>query len=136
MGSSAAPVSWPEAVRRFLAAPRIATISTVDPDGSPHQAVIWYALDGDTILINSRVGRRWPQNLLRDPHLSLAVYEVERPFHWVGVKGIAELAGEGAAALADIMDLARRYGDDPETFRGQQRVTFRVHPQRIYEYDD
>ena len=63
------------ATRAFLEAPgRFATIATIDPDGSPLQAVVWYRLrDDGSILINSLVGRRWPSNLLRDPRMSVTV---------------------------------------------------------------
>ena len=38
----------------FLDDERYATIATIDPDGTPRQAVIWYTLEGDEIVINSR----------------------------------------------------------------------------------
>ena len=127
-------IPLPDPVRRFLEEPRIATISTIDPDGAPHQAVVWYALDGDDLLINSRRERHWPANLGRDPRISIAVPEAERPYHWVGVKGAAELLHEGAAATADIQAMARRYGRDPQAYLGQDRVTFRVVVESTYEY--
>ncbi|MET0772326.1 MAG: pyridoxamine 5'-phosphate oxidase family protein, partial [Candidatus Limnocylindrales bacterium] len=45
--------------REFLSAPgRYATLATIDPDGSPLQAVVWYELQDDgTILVNSLEGR-------------------------------------------------------------------------------
>jgi PPOX class probable F420-dependent enzyme len=130
---SSSPFS--ERILEFLRVPRLATLSTIDPDGAPHQAVIWYAIVDDGLLINSRMGRRWPSNLERDPRISLAVAETVR-FHWVGVKGRAELVRRGEDAVADIMDMARRYGGDPEVYRGQDRVTFRVVPERVFEYAD
>jgi PPOX class probable F420-dependent enzyme len=124
----------PDAIRQFLERARFATIATVAADGEPHQAVIWYGLDGDAILINSRAGRRWPTNLERDPRISFAVYDDAEPEHWVGVKGRATRIREGEPAVADIMALARRYESDPEEFRGQSRVTFRVEIERVFEY--
>ncbi|HEV8489575.1 MAG TPA: TIGR03618 family F420-dependent PPOX class oxidoreductase [Candidatus Limnocylindrales bacterium] len=124
----------PERIRTFLAAPRYATISTVNPDGSPHQAIVWYALDGDNLLINSRAERQWPTNLRRDPRISIAVYEVERPFHWIGLKGRADLVNEGDDATNDVMALARRYSKDPNAYKGQNRLTFRVRVEQTYEY--
>ena len=61
----------------FLAAPRrFAILATLDPDGTPRQAVIWYRLDPDgRITVNSAEGRRWPANLRRDPRCSLAVVD-------------------------------------------------------------
>jgi PPOX class probable F420-dependent enzyme len=133
--ASALPsIPLPDPIRAFLAEPRIATISTINPDGSPHQAVIWYALDGDGLLINSRRGRRWPRNLLDDGRISVAVYEAERPHHWVGVKGMAELLHEGEAAIADIQALARRYGEDPAQYARQDRVSYRIVVASTFEY--
>ena len=129
---SSAPVSDP--IRAFLAEPRVATISTINPDGSPHQAVVWYALDGGSLTINSRRERRWPQNLARDGRISVAVHEGTQRSHWVGVKGRAELIREGDEALADIQDLARRYGRDPEKYAGQDRVSFRIVVESTFEY--
>ena len=34
-------------IREFLDHDHYATIATVDPDGGPRQATIWYTLDGD-----------------------------------------------------------------------------------------
>jgi PPOX class probable F420-dependent enzyme len=126
----------PEPVRRFLEAPRYATIATLMPDGAPHQAVVWYALDGAGVIINSRRGRRWPANLERDPRISRAVYDDAQPEHWVGIRGLAELVRSGAPAVADIQDLARRYDGDPNEFVGQDRMTFRIRVQTTFEYGD
>ena len=120
--------------RAFLATPRFATIATVGLDGAPHQAVIWYMLDGDDLIINSRPERRWPRNLAADPRISIAIYELEQPEHWFGLKGRAELLHEGAEATADIQTLARRYGGDPGKYAGQARVSYRIRVERVFEY--
>ena len=124
----------PEPIRAFLAEPRVASIATLNPDGSPQQAVVWYALDGESLMINSRRGRRWPQNLARDGRISVAVHEGTKRSHWVGVKGYAELLHEGNEALADIQALAGRYGDDPQKFVGQDRVSYRIVVASTFEY--
>lgn len=124
----------PGPMREFLAAPRSATIATIGLDGSPHQAVVWYALDGDTLYLNSRRERRWPRNLQRDGRLNVAVHDHQKLGHWVGLRGIAEVARTGGAAIEDIGAMARRYGGDPAGFKGQDRITFAVHIERTYEY--
>jgi PPOX class probable F420-dependent enzyme len=131
---AAAATVIPAGIRDFLAAPRFATISTVNADGSPHQAVVWYSLDGDTLYINSRRERRWPQNLERDGRINFAVHDHEHLGHWVGLHGTAEVARTGDAAIEDIAAMARRYGGDPEGFKGQDRITFAVRIGRTYEY--
>ena len=119
-----------------------ATLATVMPDGSPHQAVIWYLLRDDVIVMNSAVGRIWPSNLLRDPRCSLVI---EDGYDWVGVRGRPEAITEQSTAQADIAEMARRYhADDPEkaeamirdTFRPQERISFLLRPERVIEHPD
>jgi hypothetical protein len=53
----------------------------------------------------------------------------------VGVKGHARLLHDGVAALEDIKALARRYDDDdPDSFDGQERVSFAIDIDRSFEY--
>ena len=127
----------PDAVRRFLEAPRHATIATLQPDGSVLQAVVWYGVEptGD-LMINSRNGRRWPANLERDPRIAVAIYDDADPDHWVSIRGTVSVVRSGEPAVADIQDLARRYGGNPADFIGQDRITFRVHPQATFHYGD
>lgn len=131
---AAAATVIPQPIREFLAAPRFATIATIGLDGSPHQAVVWYALDGDTMYLNSRRERRWPRNLERDGRINVAVHDHEQLGHWVGLRGTAEVARTGDAAIEDIAAMARRYGGDPAGFKGQDRITFTVRIDRSYEY--
>jgi PPOX class probable F420-dependent enzyme len=126
--------SLPDHVRRFLQEPRYASVATTDDDGAPRQAVVWFLLDGDTIVVNSLDGRRWPTNLRRDPRISVAVTDARRQ-SWVGLTGSVEVVDDQARAQADIAAMARRYHvDDPEEaeavianrFSKQRRVSFRL----------
>jgi PPOX class probable F420-dependent enzyme len=135
--AGAAPdVALPPEIRAFLETPRYATIATVNADGSPHLAFVWFLLDGDTIVINSRTERIWPRNLQRDPRIHLGIRERddEDPDRWVGIKGRAEVIREGEPAVEDIQAMARRYGDDPVRFAGQSRISFAIRPERTFHY--
>jgi PPOX class probable F420-dependent enzyme len=132
--------SLPDHVRRFLGEPRYAIVATIDADGAPRQAVIWFLLDGDTIVINSLDGRRWPTNLRRDPRVSIAVTD-SNDESWVGLTGAVEVVDDQEQAQADIAAMARRYNRDPAavdesiaTFRTQRRVSFRLRPSRIHDH--
>jgi len=123
----------PPAVREFLAQPRYAIIATVNPDGSPHQAVVWYLLEGDTIVINSRVGRRWPENALRDPRVSLVA---EDGLDYAVISGDLEEIPDRELAQQHIATMAVQY-DGPEkaarqieVYRNQERISFRLTPRR------
>ena len=135
----------PERVRAFLDTTRFATIATTDPDGSARQAVTWYRLDGDEIVLNSRVGRRWPSNLVRDARISVAVSDQSDGYRWVGLTGHASVVEDQAVAQADIAEMARRYhADDPakaerlihDRFEPQQRVSFRVSIDAVHDHLD
>jgi PPOX class probable F420-dependent enzyme len=135
----------PERVRAFLDANRFATISTIDPDGRPRQAVIWYRLDGESIVINSKVGRRWPSNLGRDPRISVAVGDGADGYRWVGMTGLATAVTDQPTAQADIAEMARRYhADDPDEAEGlirdrferQERISFRVAIDAVHDHLD
>jgi PPOX class probable F420-dependent enzyme len=125
----------PDDVRSFLDDTRFATIATIDPDGSPRQAVIWYTLDGEEIVLNSAVGRRWPANLLRDPRAALSVIDQADGYRWLGLTGVVTPVEDQAVAQADIAGMARRYhADDPDKaerlihrqFERQARISFRM----------
>ena len=126
----------PDDIREFIDDTKFATIATTDPDGGPRQAVIWYTVVGDEIVLNSKVGRRWPTNLLRDPRLSFAVTDGVDGYRWVGLIGLATAVEDLPTAQADIAGMARRYhADDPEKaerlihgrFEQQTRISFRFH---------
>lgn len=124
-------------VRDFLAAPRYATIATLNADGSVHQTVVWYLLRDDQLVLNSKVGRRWPTNLLRDARLSLTV---EDGLDYVTLEGTAEPLTDQAQAQADIAEMAHRY-DPPDAaerviavFRRQQRISFHFRPQTMHTH--
>lgn len=124
-------------VRDFLAADRFAVIGTIGADGTPHQAVAWYALEGDVVVVNSAEGRRWPADLRRDPRVSIMVAD---GYRWVALGGRVEIDDDQGRAQADIAAMARRYhADEPEKaedlianrFRPQHRISFRLRPETV-----
>jgi hypothetical protein len=91
-------------------------------------------------VLNSRVGRTWPRNLLRDPRVDVAVHD---DYDWVGLRGRVEVVDDPEQAFADISEMARRYhADEPEvaerkiarTFRPQRRISFLLRPSAVYEH--
>lgn len=133
-----------ERVRHFLEAPRYAAVATVDDGGAPHQTFVWYRLEPDgSLLLNSRIGRRWPTDLRRDGRVALAIADAADQLRWVGVAGIvADVDDDLERARDDIVALAHRYaavegGPKPSTiaeFRSQSRITFRVEITGVYDH--
>ena len=123
---------------------RFATIATINLDGSPHQAVIWFRFDGSDLIVNSKPGRVWPTNLQRDPRISVTV---EDGYRWVSIRGSVVEVALAPQAQADIAEMARRYhADEPERaesmirdrFERQERVSFRLPlaTSKLHYYED
>jgi PPOX class probable F420-dependent enzyme len=130
--ATAAPSLVPAARELLLDGLRFATIATLNANGSPHQAVVWYRIDGDDLVVNSADGRVWPANLRRDPRVSLTI---EDGYRWLSIRGTVTVVDARGPAQADIAEMARRYhADEPERaeamirdrFELQQRVSFRL----------
>jgi PPOX class probable F420-dependent enzyme len=130
-------------IRAFLEPPRFASIATVDDDGEPRQGVVWYLLEGDTLVINSKVGRRWPTNLVRDRRIAVSVIDTDDGYRWIGLTGKVDVIDDPEQAQADIAAMARRYyPHDPahaedmieRRFRTQPRISFRIHPDEIHDH--
>ena len=133
---TATPIALPADVRAFLDSNRrYAVLATINPDGSPHTAVVWYLIDERGVVVNSREGRRWPENLRRDPRISLAVEDGQE---WVSLRGAVEVIDHQPQAQADIAAMARRYNefghaeDEIRVFQTQERVSFRLRPSAIH----
>src|SRR5215217_3000940 len=123
-----------EDVRTFLEEERFAVLATVNVNGSPQQTVMWYELRGDTIVMNTRRGRKKDRNLVRDPRASVCI---EDGFRYVTLEGNIEMVDDPATGQADIAALARRYHDAAEAermarevFASQERVTLLLHVER------
>jgi PPOX class probable F420-dependent enzyme len=114
---------------------RYPVLAVLTTDGSPSQSVMWFDLDPDqpdTILMNTKVGRAKDRYLRRDPRVSLCF---EDALSWVALRGRVELDDDRDRALADIQNLAVRYGDDPLDFDGQLRVTIRMRVEKVIRHE-
>src|SRR3954469_7115062 len=130
------------AVRAFLDEPHVASVATVDADGGPRQAVVWFRLEpDDRILVNSRTPRRWCLNLLREPRTAISIVDQRDAYRWVGLTAVVdEVVEDVERARDDIVSLAHRYrpgGPTPESiasFRSQPRVSFRLRLTGVHDH--
>ena len=108
------------AMRRFLDEKRFAVLATSNTDGSPQQSVMWYLLEEDTILMNTKRGRLKERNMRRDPRVSVCV---EDEYRFVSISGYLTLLDDQPRAQADIKRLSTRY-HGPEKAEEQSRDQF------------
>jgi PPOX class probable F420-dependent enzyme len=135
------PVRIEPRIRAYLERPLFAAVATLDPDGAPRQAFVWYRLEADDrILVNSRAGRRWPANLERDGRVAIAITSPDGGEEWVGVTGhVVDIDADLERARDDIVALAHHYRSDPTEasiaeFRSQRRISFRIAIDSIHNH--
>jgi PPOX class probable F420-dependent enzyme len=124
-----------DATRQFLDGRRFAVLATINRDGTPQQSTIWYELQGDEIMMNTKRGRLKERNLRRDPRCSICI---EDEYTWVTLGGAVTLIDDQEIAQADIKRLAICY-DGAESaehqvrnrFSKEERVTIRLRIERV-----
>jgi PPOX class probable F420-dependent enzyme len=99
------------AVRALLESDAVATVVTLDPDGTPHVSSAWVGLEDDEIVIGTLDDQRKLRNLRRDPRIALALQSsvVNRwgLREYLVLNGTARVTEGGAAEL--LQRLARTY---------------------------
>ena len=120
-----------DVTRELLDGKNFATVATVNPDGGPQASVVWILRDGDTVLFSAISTRRKVLNLVRDPRVSLTVFDTANPYRSVEIRGTAELTGDPGKSLARA--LSQKYlGQDPPPEPDElTRVIVRVIPQKV-----
>jgi PPOX class probable F420-dependent enzyme len=123
-------VPLPDLAKRLLDTNTFATLSTINPDGSPQSTVIWAKRDGDDVLFSTIRGRRKTRNMERDPRVAISMFDPADPYEYVEIRGHVELTEENGREL--IQELSQRYDgvdfkiEPPEVIR----VVCRVRPDK------
>jgi PPOX class probable F420-dependent enzyme len=121
----------------LLDLPVVAALATRLPDGSAQTQPVWFARDGNDLLVNTSLERRKGRNLLADPRATLLVIDPDGA-RWVEVRADVELSTHEAEAQLD--ELTRRYTRYPSFYghvypaarrASETRVVARLHPRKI-----
>ena len=131
-------------VRELLELRLVAVLATNEPDGTVHAIPLWYALDGETIVLATGSRSRKVQNLRRDPRATLVLHDSRPGFEVCGasIRARTELVdGEVAVRLADLVH--RRYvtpaGEQLQAageFLKSDDVAVRLHPVAGVTWDE
>ncbi len=108
----------PPAAREVLEGDAVATLITLNRDGSPHVTVAWVGLEGERIVIGTLPEQRKLRNMRRDPRVALIVQtrNLNRNglLEYLVVHGRAGVTEGGAPEL--LQRLARTYLGPDVTF--------------------
>jgi PPOX class probable F420-dependent enzyme len=108
-----------------LAAPNVAHVATLLPDGAPHVVPTWIGVEDDALVFLTGPGSRKARNLARDPRLSISVTDHARPTLGAHVRGHVQRRVDGPEAWEIIDRLAQHHVGAPYP-RGEERVVFVV----------
>jgi len=100
-----------ESALDLLASHAVATVATLNSNGSPHLSLAWVGVEDGEIVFGTLNDQRKLRNLRRDPRVSLTI-QSDRINEWglreyLVLDGIARVTDGGAAEL--LQRLARRY---------------------------
>ena len=100
-----------DAALALLASDAVATVVTLDADGSPHMSVAWVGIEDGEIVIGTLDDQHKLRNLRRDPRIALTI-QSEHINAWglreyLVINGTARVTEGGAAAL--LQRLAHTY---------------------------
>jgi PPOX class probable F420-dependent enzyme len=121
----------------FLNIARLARVSTVNEDGSPHVVPMWFAPVTDGFNFTSRRPRRTVRNLLRDGRIAFVVDDDNpQTYRAVFVEGRAYFLESGVPEV--VRTIVHRYLPPPAGDRyaaymltQSDRIVFRVVPHRV-----
>jgi PPOX class probable F420-dependent enzyme len=94
----------PGAVEAFLAERRLATLTTLRPDGSPHVVPVRFTWDGSLARVMTVASSRKARNLTAGPGGRAALCQVAG-FRWVTLEGVATVSADPRR----VAEGARRY---------------------------
>ena len=104
----------------LLGSPAVATVVTLDADGSPHLSSAWVGLEDGEIVIGTLNDQRKLQNIRRDPRVALTIHsDVVNRWglrEYLVVNGTARITEGGAADL--LQRLAHTYLGPDVVFPG------------------
>jgi F420H(2)-dependent biliverdin reductase len=115
------------AAQAFLAEPRVATLTTIRPDGSLHAAPVrftWDAREGLARVLTVATSRK-ASNLIANPGSRVALCQVDG-FRWITLEGTATVSSEIPPLAEGATRYAQRYQSPPPDPPGRVVVTIVV----------
>ena len=73
--------------RELISRPVLASLATLNPDGSPQITPLWVDLDGDDVVFNTARGRIKARNLEKDHRVAVSVVDPDDQYNVVAFWG-------------------------------------------------
>jgi PPOX class probable F420-dependent enzyme len=108
-----------------------AALTTLLPGGHPQTQVMWVDADEQHLLVNTEAHRQKFRNVERDPRVTVTIWDMKDPYHFVEVRGEVVEKVKGQEAREHIDKLSHKYRGEPYRTQIQsERVVLRIAPSR------
>ena len=135
-------LSRDEALEFLATGTRTGKLATVRPDGRPHVAPVWFAVEGDHLVFTTWHTSVKARNLTHDPRAAMVVDYQQPPYGFVLVEGEAQIVDDVAETRRVATIVGGRYmgSDRAEEFGARNgvpgEVLVRLRIERIVAQDD
>jgi PPOX class probable F420-dependent enzyme len=130
-------------VAELLAKRLVATLATIDAEGMPHVVPMWFAVDGDAIVLATSSTSRKLRNLARDPRATFTIHDSRPGLEVCGATIIGQIEAVSGTDAAPLVRLVhRRYVSaeglalpEPAVFLASDDIALRLTPLRASTWD-
>jgi len=130
----------PEQRKEFLSEHRLAIVGAVRANGQPQLSPVYYAMDGDDLLVSTTADRAKTKAVRRDSRVTVCVIGEQLPFPYLTVYGHGRIEEDGAVDV--MMTVGGRMAGSAlpesarpameERARNEGRVVLRVTPESYF----
>jgi PPOX class probable F420-dependent enzyme len=109
-----------------------ANLALVLSDGTPQVTPVWFAWDGEQLIVNTARGRVKDKVLQRRPVAALLIIDPDNPYRYLQIKGHVTSETEDGA-YEQIYDMSAKYRGKKDYPRrpGEVRVIYTIRPERV-----
>jgi PPOX class probable F420-dependent enzyme len=128
----------PQEIDAFLAEVRLCHFATIDPSGHPRVRPMWYVWRDRELWTSTRLHRYTGTDVTAGSSVAISIASEDRPYKAVIIHGRPEILPKTEERLLEI---STRYGErmgrawTAEVMQEDDRVLYRVTPDRIYSWD-
>jgi PPOX class probable F420-dependent enzyme len=120
---------------RYLLDAQVATLATIEPDGTPQLSEVWFLSDDGEVRLSLNSARRKSRNLSERPECSLLILDLENPYKYLELRGRARIEPDEDHSVAE--EVHAKYGADVTQYDqpGDRRLAVTIEPTRIRAVD-
>ena len=125
----------PERLRDLLSdeAKSFVQVALTRKDGTPHVTPVWFAWDGENVIINTARNRVKDRILKRHPKVAMSIMDPKNPYRYVLIIGpVVEETEEGGFDMICTLNQKYHGSRDYPKLPGEVRVTYKVRPEAVF----